>query len=1179
MKTSWFLLDAGEIEHFHPFDTLPIGCIFLENGQIKSVNTYFTKLVDKTPAQIRKQPLSDLLTLDDDENLATWLSETSNGIGNKTARLHTAAGSKAVVINSNSNISGQENNTILTITVTTEVDSITSSPNTKAEDSSELLSDLDIDHHTIFSLLESSDSYYVLIDLENKVRYFNELARVIHKQVMGKEIIIGAHLPDYYGQEGYDERKMKYYDPAYKEQNVNRKIETKLNGKIHYINVNYQVLKNKSDKIVGFLEYGKDVTKLIESQQSNQRVTSDLKNSFREIESSQSIMDEVMLLSENSYIIYDPELRIKAFNSAAENLFQQLSTIKLEVGRDLNEIFRDTFVNFIGFHEEVMRSKDSYSTEFELIQNDEKFYLKLYIKCILDKHEEPVGAMICINNLTKEYERNARLTKANSTLEAVFDSTSDSILAINTNYEILSCNARAIEQFKLYNEIDIKAGSNLKTLVDEKQFSEWKTLYDRALSGESFNDFKVNQEQCTVNRNHYLPLKNQENEIIGALEVSRDITDFVKAKEALEFSEYQFRTLVENSPTGLVIMQLDGTLTYASPVVEKIIGMTQEEMKEHKLPYFLDDNSKKSLMQGVQKLFKGAPSVVLTIDFTTIHDKKLKLEGVGSLMKNESGENQSFYISFVDATEKHQFQQELDLTSGKFDSLFSSTNNAIILYDSNTDRNLDCNSALLDLLGLTKEEVINSKLLDFIPESSLHIADLNKKESSIIDEIAKVKQGEIPASSLISLILKDGEEKVVRLNVVKAAGSDNSYFFILSDQTAIYENLRLAKEKSSIYEALIFNSFDGIDILMFDINSTGFLSNGELIVRNTRMKKLFGHQDVLMHSEDEILSISPEYQLDGRKSKSVARELIIKTIKSGSSQSEYRFEHEEGTFDIVASQKMFEHEGKVFMVRNFRDITDEIKGKTIINEQLQALNEKNDELKVYIESNMQLENFAYIASHDLKAPIRSVISFAQLLKNNTKDVLGDKNARFLDIIISASTNMQVLIDDLLSFSKINTQAIEFEVVNMKKLLNHLLIELNESISEVKGEVKILNLPESIIGDASRTRQILQNLIMNGMKFVKEGESPVVEIDYKEEQDRHVFSVRDYGIGIEPQYLREIFMMFKKLHSENKYKGTGIGLSICKKIVEQHEGDIWVESTLGEGATFYFTICKHIKVNI
>ena len=124
-----------------------------------------------------------------------------------------------------------------------------------------------------------------------------------------------------------------------------------------------------------------------------------------------------------------------------------------------------------------------------------------------------------------------------------------------------------------------------------------------------------------------------------------------------------------------------------------------------------------------------------------------------------------------------------------------------------------------------------------------------------------------------------------------------------------------------------------------------------------------------------------------------------------------------------------------------------------------------------------------------------------------------------------------------------------------------------------------DLPAEIVVDASRFRQIFQNLITNAMKFHKEGEHPLVQIECEDRKGDYLFRVKDHGIGIEPEYLEQIFLMFKKLHSENKFKGTGIGLSICKKIVEQHGGEIWAESTLGEGTTFFFTVSKELEVNI
>jgi len=166
--------------------------------------------------------------------------------------------------------------------------------------------------------------------------------------------------------------------------------------------------------------------------------------------------------------------------------------------------------------------------------------------------------------------------------------------------------------------------------------------------------------------------------------------------------------------------------------------------------------------------------------------------------------------------------------------------------------------------------------------------------------------------------------------------------------------------------------------------------------------------------------------VNGKKSEDMLRELIVGTIKEGRTISSFRFQIEDKKYDVESSQVLIPLRDKVYMVRNYKDISEEVKQKEIVKAQLDDLNVKNEEMTKYIESNLQLENFAYIASHDLKAPIRSVISFAQLLRNNTNGQLDSKNLRFLDIIIDASTNMQVLIDDLLSFSRVNTTDVQFE---------------------------------------------------------------------------------------------------------------------------------------------------------
>lgn len=246
---------------------------------------------------------------------------------------------------------------------------------------------------------------------------------------------------------------------------------------------------------------------------------------------------------------------------------------------------------------------------------------------------------------------------------------------------------------------------------------------------------------------------------------------------------------------------------------------------------------------------------------------------------------------------------------------------------------------------------------------------------------------------------------------------------------------------------------------------------------------------------------------------------------------------------------------------------------TTIETQLFELNKKNIELEKYIESNMQLENFAYIASHDLKAPIRTIISFSQLLERNLKNKLDKNGKEYLDFIVSASRNMKDLIEDLLAYSRINNQPIRSKALSVENLLLAITSEIRTTINEKKAIVQWKNLPSLINGDLIKLKQLFQNLITNAIKFQKIDTQPIITISCKETETAWQFSIQDNGIGIEPQYFERVFSLFQKIHLKSEYEGTGLGLAICKKIIAQHRGEIWVASEFGQGTTFYFTISK------
>lgn len=220
-------------------------------------------------------------------------------------------------------------------------------------------------------------------------------------------------------------------------------------------------------------------------------------------------------------------------------------------------------------------------------------------------------------------------------------------------------------------------------------------------------------------------------------------------------------------------------------------------------------------------------------------------------------------------------------------------------------------------------------------------------------------------------------------------------------------------------------------------------------------------------------------------------------------------------------------------------------------------------------SNKELEQFAYVASHDLVEPLRMVSGYTKLLEKELKNKLDDNTVQYMEFIVDGAKRMYSLIQDLLSFSRVTSRKDPFELVDLNKVIEDIQMDLKFAISDSMAEISCRRLP-IIKVDPLQIKLLFQNLISNAIKFSGENK-PSIDIDAKLKTQTWTFSIRDNGIGIEPEYFEKIFILFQRLHERGKYPGTGIGLSICKKIVEHHGGRIWVESEKGNGCTFYFTI--------
>ncbi|MES2590566.1 MAG: PAS domain S-box protein [Bacteroidota bacterium] len=268
-------------------------------------------------------------------------------------------------------------------------------------------------------------------------------------------------------------------------------------------------------------------------------------------------------------------------------------------------------------------------------------------------------------------------------------------------------------------------------------------------------------------------------------------------------------------------------------------------------------------------------------------------------------------------------------------------------------------------------------------------------------------------------------------------------------------------------------------------------------------------------------------------------------------------------FVSLTASAIRDNEGEIIAISLIsRDIT---KSKKIA-EEMQRITE---ELR---RSNAELEQFAYVASHDLQEPLRMVTSYLQLLEKRYKDKLDQDATDFIGFAVDGSNRMRNLIHSLLDYSRIN-RIKPFEWVDVKDLLQDVLDNVKTSVKETNAKVVIGELP-LIFADYVLINQLFQNIISNALKF-RRPDDPEIIISGRSDDNEYVFSVQDNGIGIQKEYSEKIFVIFQRLHSKEKYSGTGMGLAICRKIVERHGGKIWVESEINKGSTFYFTIKKQI----
>ncbi|MEZ6047398.1 MAG: ATP-binding protein [Planctomycetaceae bacterium] len=354
-------------------------------------------------------------------------------------------------------------------------------------------------------------------------------------------------------------------------------------------------------------------------------------------------------------------------------------------------------------------------------------------------------------------------------------------------------------------------------------------------------------------------------------------------------------------------------------------------------------------------------------------------------------------------------------------------------------------------------------------------------------------------------------------------------------------------------EEYIQYTFDASPIGMILVNS-----EQKIVMNNQSFRSMFGYADAeiskLVINDLVPVGIRPDHSnyFEQYMRQPVARAMgegrFLQGVKSNGN-----------SFPVEVALTPIETSSGLHILVSIVDISERIHFEEVLTKTNQALKESNEELK----------QFAYVASHDLQTPLRSISGFAHFLKEDYGNLLDDKANEYIERIITSCERQRVLINDLLTYSRLENRKSSIQKSDLNQLFDEVKKSISLTIEEKKAQVFREELPV-VEGDSSQLYQLLQNLIENGLKYNQQPQ-PIVSMTATREKENWLFTITDNGIGISLEYHNRIFEIFRRLHTQEEYSGSGIGLAICRKIVQRHHGKIWVESIPGEGSKFHFTL--------
>ncbi|PHN01948.1 PAS domain S-box protein [Flavilitoribacter nigricans] len=656
------------------------------------------------------------------------------------------------------------------------------------------------------------------------------------------------------------------------------------------------------------------------------------------------------------------------------------------------------------------------------------------------------------------------------------------------------------------------------------------------------------------------------------LNILQDITNRKKAQAAEEKSKERYKNFVTYSTDGIYYMNcgvpIDTRLTTdeqlklyydnayiedANPAIAQMYNLEQEGdligatvMELHQGEHF--EINQRSFLDFIKNGYRVEH--IETIETTADGNKRyFQNSAVGDIV---NGKLIGIWGTQQDITAKREAEIARHESDILFRNLFEKNPLGVAISDA-SGKLLRCNQRFAQMLGYDLDEMHQMTFMDIthpeeIDQEWKTVGEAMEKQMSlmVMEKRYIHREGHIVWAN-INMSLWYNEDKSLRL----AMG-------MIEDITE-KRKIRLKLEENEAFQKAILSTLPD---LKFRISKDG--------VYLDHYSSPNDDQDLLVPPQaflgKNVFEVLPDY---------LANATLINIKKAIETKQLHSFE-----YMLPIRGNMFHFEIRINAINEneviaiVRNVSERNWAQVELKNKVRELDDKNRQLKDYIDSNMQLENFAYIASHDLREPLRTMGTFAQLLEKKYADQLDSTAKTYIDFVVQGSRNLNNLIEDLLVYSRIQMQENRLEIIDLPELLQEVTSGLKESIEEQNATIQFHGIPAEVTANPNRLKQLFQNLMANAIKFKKQNVPVEVQVNCRDLGDSLEFEIKDNGIGIDEEFHEKIFLLFKKLHSRKDFQGTGLGLAICKKVVEQMRGEIWLESIPNEGSSFFFTMPKN-----